>query len=142
MVRGVEWVERAAEVIADEDFYDPAYRTIFRALLDDPEMRAPPAAMDPVAAQRFDEILSDSAELAHGIDVFTNSMNRMRVLALDRRMQDLQQQIEAAASDDEKLELMKVKAGLASELRELDPNYWAPAARRTPGNHNFDESKR
>ena len=39
MVRGVEWVERAAELIADEDFYDPLYRAIFRALLDDPELR-------------------------------------------------------------------------------------------------------
>ncbi|MCH7991020.1 MAG: DNA primase [Gemmatimonadetes bacterium] len=142
MVRGVEWVERAAELIADEDFYDPLYRAIFRALLDDPEMRAPPAAMDPVAAQRFDEILSDPEELAHGIDVFTNSVNRMRVLALDRRVQDLQRQIEAATSDDEKLELTTVKAELASELRELDPNYWAPAARRTQANYISDESRR
>jgi DNA primase len=142
MVRGVEWVERAAELISQEDFYDPYHRAIFQALLDDPEVRAPPAAMDPVAAQKFDEILGDQEELAHGIDVFTNSVNRIRVLALDRRIQDLQRGIEAAESDDEKLELMTEKASLAGELRELDPNYWASAARRVPVDPNFNEPSR
>ena len=142
MVRGVEWVERAAELISGEDFYDPYHRAIFQALLDDPEMRAPPASMDPVAAQRFDEVIGDPEELAHGIDVFTNSVNRIRVLTLDRRIQHLQSQIEAAATDDEKLELMTTKAGLAAELREMDPNYWASAARRIPDDHNPNESSR
>ncbi len=142
MVRGVEWVERAAELISDEDFYDPYHRAIFQALLDDPEMRVPSASMDPVAAQRFDEVIADPEELAHGIDVFTNSVNRMRVVTIDRRIQDLQRQIEAAASDEEKLELMTVKAGLAAELREMDPNYWASAARRVPDDNYPNESSR
>lgn len=142
MVRGVEWVERAAELISDEDFYDPYHRAIFQALLDDPEMRVPPASMDPVAAQRFDEVVADPEELAHGGDVFTNSVNRMRVMTIDRRVQDLQCKIEEAASDEEKLELMTVKAGLAAELREMDPNYWASAARRVPDDHYPNESSR
>jgi hypothetical protein len=98
--------------------------------------------MDPVAAQRFDEILADPEDLAHGIDVFTQSLNRIRVLALDRRIQELQRGIEAARSDDEKLELTSRKADLARELRELDPNYWASATRGTPGNDNQREPSR
>ena len=90
----------------------------------------------------LDEILADPEELAHGIEVFTNSVNRIRVLALDRRVQDLQGQIEGAVSDAEKLELMTKKAKLAAELRELDPNYWASAARRIPGTNNSNESSR
>jgi DNA primase len=132
MVRGVEWVERAAELISPQDFEDPHHRAIFQALLEDPELRAPPAAMDPVVAQRFDEILSDPGELAHGIDVFTHSVNRIRVSALDHRVQDLQRRIESAAGDEEKLELMAVKSKLAAELRELDHNYWGSALRRKP----------
>jgi DNA primase len=132
MVRGVEWVERAAELISPEDFEDPYYRAIFQALLDDPDLRAPPATMDPVVTQRFGEILADPGELAHGIDVFTHSVNRIRVSALDQRIQDLQRRIEAAAKDEEKLELMAVKSKLATELRELDRNYWASAMRRKP----------
>jgi DNA primase len=136
MVRGVEWVERAGEVISTEDFDDPEYRAIFQTLLEDPETRFPPPSMDPVVAQRFQEILSDPEELAHGIDVFTKSVNRMRVSTLDRRIQDLQRRIEAAVTDEEKLGLAREKAGLARELRELDPNYWTSPARGARGDTN------
>ncbi len=142
MVRGVDWVERAAELISAEDFDDPYHRAIFQALLDDPEMRAPPASMDSVAAQRFEDILQDPEELAHGIDVFTNSVSRIRVLALDRRVQDLQRQIEAALGDGEKIELMSEKTRLAAELRELDPSYWKKATRPTPVDRNPNEPNR
>ncbi|HSH74105.1 MAG TPA: DNA primase [Longimicrobiales bacterium] len=133
MVRGVEWVERAGELVSAEDFDDPHYRAIFQALLEEPELRFPPSSMDPVVAQRFQEILSDPEELAHGIDVFTKSVNRMRVSALDGRIQDLQKRIEAAVTDEEKLGLASEKAGLARELRELDPNYWTSTARGARG---------
>ena len=73
LVRGVAWVERAAELLSPQDFEDPYHRAIFQALLAEPEMRAPPASMDPVAAQRFEDILSDPEEISHGIDVFTQS---------------------------------------------------------------------
>jgi len=142
MVRGVEWVERAAELVSSQDFEDPYHRAIFQALLDDPERRTPPASMDPVAAQRFEEILSDPEEITHGIDVFTNSVNRIRVLALDRRIQDLQRQIEAAIGDEKKLELTRTKAGLAAELRELDPNYWGSATRGPRGEDHPNEDSR
>jgi len=142
MVRGEEWVERAAELISPQDFDDPGHRAIFQALLDDPDLRVPPASMDPVAAQRFDEILADPEELAHGIEIFSNSVNRIRVSVLDRRIQDLQRRIEAAGGDDEKLELVALKSKLASELRELDPNYWASATRRQPGDRNVKEPNR
>jgi DNA primase len=126
MVRGVEWVERAGELISAEDFDDPSHRAIFLALLDDPEMRAPPPSMDPVAARRLEEILSDPEELAHGIDVFTKSVNRMRVAVLDRRIGELQERIEAATTEDAKGSLAREKARLAQERRELDPPIGRP----------------
>jgi DNA primase len=140
LVRGVEWVERVAELIAPEDFEDASYRAIFEALLEDSETRVPPSAMDPVAAQRFEEILSDREELAHGIDVFTHSVNRIRVLALVRRVRDLQEQIEAAVGEEEKLALVSKKGRLAAELRTLDPNYWASAMRRNSVDRNPNEA--
>jgi DNA primase len=127
MLRGVEWVERAGELISVEDFEDPHHRAIFQALLDDPEMRSPPSSMDPVAARRLEEILlSDQEELAHGIDVFTKSVNRMRVSALDRRIRGLQQQIEAAPAEDEKRTFAMEKEQLVQERRELDPPIGRP----------------
>ena len=122
LVTGAEWVERAGELISPEDFDDSYHRAIFEALLDDPELRAPPASMDPVAARRFEEILSDPEELAHGMDLFTKSVNRIRGKRLQRRIEELQTQIESAVTADEKRELASRKSGLASELRALDPN--------------------
>jgi DNA primase len=141
MVRGVEWVERAAELVSPEDFEDPYHRAIFLALLEDPELRVPPSSMDPVAAQRFDEILADPEDLKHGLEIFTNSVNRLRVLALSRRVQEVQRSIEAATDEGEKLGLMTAKSRLAAELRELDPTYWAAASRR-PVDRNPNESDR
>ncbi len=127
MLRGVEWVERAGELISVEDFDDPHHRAIFQALLDDPEMRSPPSSMDPVAAKRLEEILlSDQEELAHGIDVFSKSVNRMRVSALDRRIRGLQELIEAASGEDEKRTLAMEKEQLAQERREFDPPIGRP----------------
>lgn len=142
MVRGVEWVERAAELVSAEDFDDPHHRAIFEVLLDDPDLRTAPSSMGPVTAKRFEEILSDEEELSHGIDLFTKSVNRLRVLALDRRIQELQRRIESARGDDEKLELANAKATLARELRQLDPNYWGSATRGPRRDHSQNESSR
>ena len=121
MTKGPEWVERATELISAEDFDDPSYRTIFEALLDAPELRAPPVSMDPVAAQYFEEILSDPIEIAHGLDVFTKSVNRIRAEVLNRRIKDIQRRIESTQDADEKLALLREKVELTSEVRALDP---------------------
>ena len=142
MVRGVEWVERAGELISAQDFEDQHHRAIFQALLEDPETRVPPPSMDPVVAQRFEEILANPEELAHGIDVFTKSVNRIRVAVLDRRIQELQRRIEAAVTDDEKSELAGEKSRLARELRELDKNYWKPATRGKRSERNPNRPSR
>lgn len=142
MARGAEWVERAAELISPEDFDDPYHRAIFEALLENPEMRAPPPSMDLVAAQRYHEIAADPEELAHGTEIFSKAVTRIRVAALYKRTQDLQGQIEKAGTEEEKLELMAAKARLAAEIRELDENYWVSATRRSPGHHNPNEPTR
>ena len=141
MVRGIEWVERAAEVISSEDFEDPYHRAIFQALLDDPEARVPLPSMDSVAAQRFREILVDPEELAHGNEIFSKAVKRIRVAALHRRAKHLQAKIERSRSEKEKLELVIEKSHLAAEIRELDENYWVSAARRSPDDKNLNEAK-
>lgn len=121
MTKGLEWVERATELISPEDFDDRSYRTIFHALLDDPELRSVPTSMDPVAAQRFEEILSDPMELAHGLELFTKSVDRIRAEARDRHVKNIQRRIELTQDDDEKLELLKQKEEWTKEVRALDP---------------------
>jgi replicative DNA helicase len=122
----VEWVERAGEVVAVEDFDDPHHRAIFQALLDDSEMRAPPRSMDPVTARRLEEILSDREELDRGIEVFTDAVKRMRVSGLNRRIERLGQLSMSATTDAERLKLETERKKLIDERRELDPPIGRP----------------
>ena len=133
MTKKPDFVERAGEHVGAGDFVDVAYRTIFQALLDDPELRAPPVSMDPVAARRLQEILSDPEEPAHAGRVFEESVARMHVAALDRRSQDLDLRIAAAAGDGEKRTLIEEKERVSRERRELHPDDWTTTARKLRG---------
>ena len=133
MTKNPDFVERAGEHVGAGDFVDVAYRAIFQALLDDPELRAPPVSMDPVAARRLQEILSDPEELAHAGRVFEESVARMHVAALDRRSQDLDLRIAAAAGDGEKRTLIEEKERVSRERRELHPDDWTTTARKLRG---------
>jgi DNA primase len=126
MLRGVEWVERAGEVVAAEDFDDPHHRAIFLALLDDPEMRTPPSAMDLVASRRLEEILADREELDRGIEVFTDAVRRMRVSGLNRRIEGLGRLSTSAATDEERQRLETERKKLIEERRKLDPPIGRP----------------
>ena len=133
MTKNPDFIERAGEHIGPGDFMDPTYRTIFQVLLDDPGLRAPPESMDPVAVQRLNEFLSDPEELAHAGRVFEESVSRILVSALDRRSQDLDQRIAAAAGDGEKRTLIEEKERVSRERRELRPNDWTTTARKLRG---------
>ena len=126
MLRGVEWVERAGELVSVEDFDDPYHRAIFQALLDDPEMRTPPSSMDPVASRRLEEILSDREELDRGIEVFTDAVRRMRVAGLNRRIEGLGRLSTSATTDPERHRLETERKKLIDERRELDPPIGRP----------------
>ena len=133
MTKNPDFIERAGEHIGPGDFMDPTYPTIFQVLLDDPGLRAPPESMDPVAVQRLNEFLSDPEELAHAGRVFEESVSRILVSALDRRSQDLDQRIAAAAGDGEKRTLIEEKERVSRERRELRPNDWTTTARKLRG---------
>jgi DNA primase len=133
MTKNPDFIERAGEHMGPGDFMDPTYRTIFQALLDDPGLRAPPESMDPVAVQRLNELLSDPEELAHAGRVFEESVSRIQVAALDRRSQDLDQRIAAAAGDGEKRTLIEEKERVSRERRELHPDDWTTTARKLRG---------
>ena len=133
MTKNPDFVERAGERVGAEDFVDSTYRAIFQALLDDPGLRAPQVSMDPLAAQRLQEILSDPEELAHAGRVFEESVARIHVATLDRRSQDLDLRIAAAAGDGEKRSLIEEKERLSRERREISPDDWTTTARKLRG---------
>ena len=129
MTKSRDFVEHAGERLAPEDLVDSAYRTIFQALLADPDLRSPPSSMDPVAAERLREILEDPEDITHASRVFDDAVARIRVATLDRRLAELSRQIGGAEDEAEKLTLTEEKARLSRERRELAPDDWSTTAR-------------
>jgi DNA primase len=138
MTKNPDYVERAGEHLGAEDFVDPAHRTIFEALLTDPELRAPPASMDPVAAQRFQDLLGDPEEIGRAGRVFDDAVARVRVATLGRALRRLDRRIAEAGDDGEKMVLMEEKARLSRERRALAPDDWSTTTRRMGGDPNPD----
>jgi DNA primase len=133
MTKSADFAERAGERLGGEDFVDASYRAIFQALLDDPDLRSPPAAMDPVAAQRLQELLDDPQEVGHAARVFADAVARIHVSTLGRRLSELDRKIEHATDEGEKLTLMEEKSRLSRERRELAPDDWTTTAHRLRG---------
>jgi len=130
MIRNVDFVDRATEVLGPADFDDSGYRAIFQALMENPELREPPQSMDPVAAAAFAKLLETPYETGRAAEVFGRSLSRIRAVKLDREIQRVHQRVLAAVSDDEKQPLVIEKQRLSRELRSVDPEYWMAAAQR------------
>jgi len=133
MTKNPDFVERAGEWLGAEDFMDPAYRAIFQALLDDPELRAPPRGIDPVAGERLKEILDDPEEIGHAGRVFDDAVKRIRVGALSRHIEEIDRKIERTNEELQKRSLMEEKLRLARERRAMAPDDWITTARRLRG---------
>ena len=133
MTKNPDFVERAGEQLGGEDFVDGSYRAIFQALLDEPELRSPPKSMDPVVAQRLQDILDDPEEVGHAGRVFADAVARIRVSTLGRRLQEIDRGIEHARDESEKLALMEEKVRLSRERREFAPDDWTTTAQRLRG---------
>ena len=131
MIKSRDYIERVGEQVGPEDFADPAFRAIFEALLADPELRAAPTAMDPVAGKRLEELLSGSEELDHPARTLDDTIARLRVEAFRRESAELQLQIDTSTDPSERESLMHRKSRLAEERRGAgeDHSNWARKAR-------------
>jgi DNA primase len=136
LMKSPGFTERAGERLGGEDFVDPSYRAIFLALLEDPELKAPPSGMDVVAAQRMQELLDDPEEIGHASRVFEDAVSRIRVANLGRQLQALDRRIEESDDAEEKMRLMADKVRLSRERRELAPDDWPTTARRMKDDPN------
>ena len=132
MVQDREWVVRAAEHVGPGDFFDSAFRDIFEALVEDPELTHAPEGMAAESARIMDELLSDPEELSQAHRVFEESLSRMRIAVVDTRLEELDLRIRRAESADEELALLREKADLGKQRRDLGLD-WSSTARKTLG---------
>lgn len=136
LVRDRDWIERAMERVGPDDFMDPVFRTIFLALVENPELRQVPSGMDPGAARRMEELLGDPAELAHPSEVFESAVARMLESGKDVRLAELDRKIQEAPTFEEQVRWLEEKRRLAREGSSGRVD-WRDAARRF-ADHRYD----
>jgi DNA primase len=129
MIKSRDFIERVGEHVGPEDFADPAFRAIFEALLADPELRAAPPAMDPVAAKRLEDLLSGSEELAHPGRVLDETLVRLRLEGLMRQGEEIDRLLEGAPDVQERERLTREKIRLSSERNAIG-SHWSHLARK------------
>ena len=130
--RRQERLEGLLRHVGAEDFTDLAWRRIFQAFLEDPELDRAPAGMDEEAARRLEALLDDREELSHPDRVFGDALAQMRLAGLERRVRELDVRMSAATDEADKQALAEEKAKVAREGREIGMG-WASTARRLAG---------
>jgi DNA primase len=123
MIRSRDFIDRAGESLGPEDFADPAFRAIFEALLADPELRAPPQAMDPVAAKRLEELLAGSEEPQHAGRMFDDSLTRLRLEQGKRQMDEIDRRLLQVTEGEERENLLRERGRLTEERRQIAPDH-------------------
>jgi hypothetical protein len=121
-----------------EAFTDSAWRTIFQAFLDDPELDHVPSDMDPEAARRLETLLADSEELVHPEQTFEDALSHMRLEDLARRRREFDQRIGEAETFEEKQALTVEKAALTQEYRKLAPSWSHTHAERAESRNSTE----
>jgi DNA primase len=129
-----DYVDRAAERLGPEDFQDQAFRSIFRALVSDPELSRPPEGMDLVAASRLEELLGEEERISEASRVFEESLGQMKEVPLARRAEELRAALRSEADGERQASLLKEIHEIDRLRRELKSD-WRPALR-----HRHDPS--
>jgi len=138
------YLEECAELLAPDDFVDPAYRVIYERLLDEPDLSRVPEGMDPVAAGTLEELLADSREIAHVRKAFSESVNSIRRKPLEKKYRQAQKLLSAAeeAGDEERVrELLEELKRLDREKREMGAG-WESAAHKAARVSQRNEEER
>jgi hypothetical protein len=129
LVQFRDFVDLAAERLGPEEFSDSHYRDVFRALVEDPELKRPPPGMDPVAASRLEELLGDRERLSEASRVFEDSIGQIKEGQLAARAAALRAAM-AKEADLSKQEAMVQELEEIARLRREMKTDWRPAIRR------------
>lgn len=134
MIRRPDLADEIAESVSGEDLADASNRAIFQALLNEPELRAPPEHLGPQAKLLFSELVDDPRDLDEAGEEgwrehMVECVRRVRTAAFDRGMRALDARIAEAVGEEDKVRLGQEKIGLQKERQAAAPLDWRPAAR-------------
>lgn len=133
VIQDRQLIDTASELVGPEHFVDMAYRAIFLALLETPELKSAPESMEPDAVNCLEELLANPEPVDDGVRVVREAANRMRSTFLASQADELREEIRRESDQERKRELTTSLHKLERERREIDPSHWTPAVRHRPG---------
>ncbi len=128
LVQFRDYVERAAERVAPEEFSDPTSRLVFEALVADPELSYPPAGLEPAAARKLEELLGDPERLTDASRVFDETVGQLKEVPITRRAEQLRASLREETDPVRQQELFLEIRDLDQQRRELRAD-WRTAIR-------------
>jgi len=129
MTKGRDYIERVGERLGPQDFVDVRYRAVFESLLEDHDLTHPPEKMIPEAARVLEKLLADPAELSQGDRVFEESVSKILSTLFQERLDAVDHLLQNTLDEQHETQLLKDKARLSKERRELGRD-WSPTVRR------------
>jgi DNA primase len=124
-----DYVELAAERLGPEEFRDPSLRAVFKALVEDPELAHPPPNMDPVVAERLEELMGHPERLPEASRVFEDTIGQMKEGQLSARADRLREAMSRETDPSRQQALAQELEEIARLRREMKID-WRPAIRR------------
>ncbi len=115
LLRARGWMDRALERIGPQEFRDPVWRSIFQALVEDPELAAPPEAMEEEVARRLEELLASPEELEHTERIFEDCLRSLRDRSLQERQETLMVRLQREEDPEERRALLRSMQDLRRE---------------------------
>ena len=135
MIKDRDWIERVGERLGPQDFLDARYRAVFESLLADHDLSYPSEKLTPTAARVLEDLLSDPTELSRAHRVFEESSSKILSTLLQVRLDAVDHLLQNTLDEQQETQLLREKARLSKERRELGRD-WSPTARRAlKGNH-------
>ena len=128
LLRSREWLDRAVERIGAGEFRDPAYRAIFEALVEEPELQGPADGLPPEAAKALEELLEDPQEVEHPQRAFLDCLSVLEDRVLQDQQDQLEEDLRSAGSDEGKREVLE----RLDELRRTRKGRWNVVRRDGP----------
>jgi len=138
LVQFRDYVDLAAERLGPEEFSDPTFRAVFQALVEDPELAQSTPGMDPVVAERLEELLGDPERLPEASRVFEDTIGQIKEGQLAVRADRLREAM-TSETDPSKLQRMIQELEEIARLRREMKTDWRPAIRRR--HDPFDPSR-
>jgi DNA primase len=137
LLREREWIVRALERVGPGEFQSPVYRSIFEALVGDPELHGPVPGMTSEVAAELEAMLGDPELIEHAGQAFQDCLARIEDRPLDRQRIELERDLRAAGSEDEKRMVLEK----LDRLRRTRRGRWNVVRREGPVGIGEDEKR-